>query len=733
MRWDNLRLDEPLDTGDGADLFTAGRQDRALPLIERGAVARTFDTPGFRGMTFFEVQARSVVNRVPEASRMPFRWTINPYRGCQHACTYCTSGETPVLMADGRTKPLAEVRIGDEIYGTVRHGFYRRYALTTVLAHWSTVKPAYRVILEDGTQLICSGDHRFLTERGWKHVTGTECGPLQRPHLTVNNKLMGVGGFAEPPKETAAYRRGYLCGMIRGDGTIGHYPNPDRRYPGRDDYAHQFRLALADPEGLARTANYLARVGIGCREFTFAEESATRRRVTAIRTDKRDEVWTIERMVGWPDNPSADWRKGFLAGIFDAQGSYSGGILRIPNTNPEIIGWTVSSLESFGFDFALEPRDLSSGIVYIRLRGGLREALRFFHTVDPAITRKRTIEDVALKSDAKLRVMAIERLGLDVPMYDITTGTGDFIANGVVSHNCFARNSHTYLDLDAGADFNTRVVVKVNAPGLVRKKMVSPSWAGEHIAMGTNVDCYQRAEGRYQLMPGIIGALRDAANPFSILTKGTLILRDIELLAEAAEVTEVGLNVSAGFVDKDLWRSIEPGTPAPGRRLEACATLNERGLRCGVLMGPVVPFLSDSPGQLDEAVRQIAAAGARHVMPIVLHLRPGTREWFFSWLRAQHPGLVEAYLELYGRGAYTPKAYQNRITGQVRQLAEKYGIGRPRPGSGHGTLPPRSTTARRPTAVLSPQVLNTSESPKPPEPPAPRRRSPAPPEQLTLL
>ena len=733
MRWDNLRLDEPLDTGDGADLFTAGRQDRALPLIERGAVARTFDTPGFRGMTFFEVQARSVVNRVPEASRMPFRWTINPYRGCQHACTYCTSGETPVLMADGRTKPLAEVRIGDEIYGTVRHGFYRRYALTTVLAHWSTVKPAYRVILEDGTQLICSGDHRFLTERGWKHVTGTECGPLQRPHLTVNNKLMGVGGFAEPPKETAAYRRGYLCGMIRGDGTIGHYPNPDRRYPGRDDYAHQFRLALADPEGLARTANYLARVGIGCREFTFAEESATRRRVTAIRTGKRDEVWTIEWMVGWPDNPSADWRKGFLAGIFDAEGSYSGGILRIPNTNPEIIGWTVSSLESFGFDFALEPRDLSSGIVYIRLRGGLREALRFFHTVDPAITRKRTIEDVALKSDAKLRVMAIERLGLDVPMYDITTGTGDFIANGVVSHNCFARNSHTYLDLDAGADFNTRVVVKVNAPGLVRKKMVSPSWAGEHIAMGTNVDCYQRAEGRYQLMPGIIGALRDAANPFSILTKGTLILRDIELLAEAAEVTEVGLNVSAGFVDKDLWRSIGPGTPAPGRRLEACATLNERGLRCGVLMGPVVPFLSDSPAQLDEAVRQIAAAGARHVMPIVLHLRPGTREWFFSWLRAQHPGLVEAYLELYGRGAYTPKAYQNRITGQVRQLAEKYGIGRPRPGSGHGTLPPRSTTARRPTAVLSPQVLNTSESPKPPEPPAPRRRSPAPPEQLTLL
>ncbi len=731
MRWDNLRLDEPLDTGDGEDLFTAGRRDRALPLIERGAVARTFDTPGFRGMTFYEVQAKSVVNRVPEASRMPFRWTINPYRGCQHACTYCLWGETPILMADGRTKPLAEVRAGDEIYGTVRRGFYSRYTITTVLAHWSTIKPAYRVILEDGTQLVSSGDHRFLTERGWKHVTGTECGPLRRPHLTVNNKLMGVGGFAEPPKETAAYRRGYLCGMIRGDGSVRNLPY---QQPGRSPrQIYSFRLALTDPEGLTRTADYLSRVGIRCREFTFAEESANRRRMTAIRTGRRDEVRTIEWLIGWPTDPSADWRKGFLAGIFDAEGSYSGGILRIPNTNPEIIDWTISSLRSLGFDFFLEQRNRSNGLAYVRLRGGLKETLRFFHTVDPAITRKRSIEDVAIKSDAKLRVVAVEPLGLDVPMYDITTGTGDFIANGVVSHNCFARNSHTYLDLDAGADFNTRVVVKVNAPQLVRKKMASPSWAGEHIAMGTNVDCYQRAEGRYQLMPGIIGALRDAANPFSILTKGTLILRDIELLAEAAEITEVGLNVSAGFVDKDLWRSIEPGTPAPGRRLEACATLNERGLRCGVLMGPVVPFLSDSPAQLDQAVRQIAAAGARHVMPIVLHLRPGTREWFFSWLRAQQPGLVEAYLDLYGRGAYAPKAYQNRIAGQVRELAEKYGIGRPRPGFGHGTLPPRSVTAKRPVAIPGPPDVNASESPKSPEVPTPRRCSPALPEQLTLL
>ena len=659
MRWDALRLD------DGLVSELAG-STVAVPLIERGAVARTFDTPEFRGMTFYEVMAKSIVSRVPAASRMSFNWTINPYRGCQHSCVYCIGGETPILMADGRTRPIADVRVGDEIYGTVRQGCYRHYAITTVLAHWTTVKPAYRVVLEDGTQLVCSGDHRFLTERGWKHVTGTEQGPSQRPFLTVSNALMGVGGFAEPPKENADYRRGYLCGMIRGDGEGSD----------RTRTVHRFRVPLADPEALARTNGYLARVGIGCTEFSR------------------------------PPNATLEWHKGFLAGIFDAEGSCSKGILRISSTDPDIIRWTVSSLERLGFDVALEATGLPNGLVIVRIRGGLREALRFFHTVDPAITRKRSITDVAIESDARLRVVAIESLGLDLPMYDITTRTGDFIANGVVSHNCFARSTHTYLDLDAGQDFDSKVVVKVNAPDLLRKKLASRTWQGEHIAMGTNVDCYQRTEGRYRLMPGIIGALTDAANPFSILTKGTLILRDIDLLEQASEVTDVGLNVSAGFVDNELWRSVEPGTPAPMRRLEACAALNDRGLACGVLMGPVIPYLSDSPAQLDETVRQIAAAGAIHVVPIVLHLRPGAREWFLGWLRAAHPDLAGRYEELYGKRAYAPKAYQERIAGQVRELAGKYGIGRS-PGSGR-PLGPRGgqrEPARRPETARQPEQL----------------------------
>ncbi|HLK00629.1 MAG TPA: LAGLIDADG family homing endonuclease, partial [Streptosporangiaceae bacterium] len=490
----------------------------------------------------------------------------------------------------------------------------------------------------------------------------------------TNNSLMGVGAFAEAPKETAAYRRGYLCGMIRGEGSIGHYTY--EKADSRPFTKHGFRLALVDNEALARTKAYLEQAGITCLEYPFARESATRQRMMAIRCQRRDEVWSIETAIRWPQPPGVDWRKGFLAGIFDAEGSCSQGVFRISNTDAEIISWIMSSLDQFGFSYTLEHPDRGNGMAVVRLLGGLREKLRFFLLTDPAITRKRSIDGVALKSDADLRVTAIEPLGLDLPMFDITTGTGDFIANGVVSHNCFARNTHTYLDLDAGADFNSRVVVKVNAPELLRRKLASPSWRGEHIAMGTNVDCYQRAEGKYRLMPGIIGALRDRGNPFSILTKGTLILRDIDVLASAAEVTSVGLAVSVGSTDETLWRAVEPGTPSPLRRLEACAALGDRGLGCSVLMGPVIPYLSDSPAQLEATVREIAAAGATSVTPIVLHLRPGAREWFLAWLRETHPDLVDRYARLYRRGSYAPKAYQAEISARVRDLARHYGIGR---------------------------------------------------------
>lgn len=257
---------------------------------------------------------------------------------------------------------------------------------------------------------------------------------------------------------------------------------------------------------------------------------------------------------------------------------------------------------------------------------------------------------------------------------------------------CFARKTHSYLDLDTGLGFDSQIVVKTNAGELLARHLVSPRWHGAHIAMGTNVDCYQRAEGRYRLMPGIISALRDHANPFSVLTKGTLILRDLELLKQAAEVTEVGISVSVGFTDRELWRTVEPGTPSPERRLDVVRTLADHGIGCGVLMAPVIPFLGDRPDQLRDTVRAVAEAGAQSVTPLVLHLRPGAREWFMAWLAEHHPHLVRRYERLYADGAYAPTWYQRRVTRRVHELAAEYGIGPARRGEARRLAPPGTPT-----------------------------------------
>ncbi|MFE6461432.1 Rv2578c family radical SAM protein [Streptomyces cinereoruber] len=265
---------------------------------------------------------------------------------------------------------------------------------------------------------------------------------------------------------------------------------------------------------------------------------------------------------------------------------------------------------------------------------------------------------------------------------------------------CFARRSHAYLDLDTGLGFDSQIVVKVNAPELLARQLASARWQGAHIAMGTNVDCYQRAEGRYGLMPGILTALRDRANPFSILTKGTLILRDLELLTQAARVTEVGVSVSVGFTDRELWRTVEPGAPSPQSRLDTVRALVRNGIDCGVLMAPVVPFLSDRPEQLRATVRAVAEAGAGSVTPLVLHLRPGAREWFAEWLGRHHPGLVRRYERMYADGAYAPTWYQRRITRQVHEYAAEFGIG---PAGRGGTR--RTVVPEEPDAAAAPEQL----------------------------
>ncbi len=464
-----------------------GAQDTtALPgLTQIPGLVRSVRTPEFAGVTFHEVRARRVLNEVPATSAMPFRWTVNPYRGCTHACRYCLAGDTLVLMGYGRVKPLGEVRVGDQVYGTELRNGVRHFVRTEVTAHWQTVRAAFRIELDDGTVLVASGEHRLLTGTGWRCAAGKGPDGEAWPQLTTGNSVIG----------------------------------PGRR--------------------LGRAAK--------------------------------------------------------LAGI-------------------------------------------------------------------------------AMPDDARIRVVSVEPLRVDLPMYDITTGSGDFIANGVVSHNCFARGSHTWLELDSGHGFDSEIVVKVNAAEVLARELARRTWTHEHVALGTNTDPYQRAEGRYQLMPGLIDAFAGSRTPFSVLTKGTLLRRDLPALSRAAETVPVRIGVSIAITDQSLHEAIEPGTPSPRARLDLVRAIRSAGFDCGVMLAPVLPLLTDGTVQLDAALASIAAAGATGATVVPLHLRPGAREWFMAWLAADRPDLVPAYERLYARGAYVSGSYQDRLTDRVRPLLARHGL-----------------------------------------------------------
>jgi DNA repair photolyase len=613
--------------GRGALSNPPGRFDKQqLATVDDGWYVE--ESPDSIATTLEPERARELIT-TNDSPDIPFEQSINPYRGCEHACPYCAAHETPVLMADGTTRELGYLRVGDEIYGTQRRGGHRRYVKTQVLARWEVIKAAYRISLEDGTQLTVGADHRLLTERGWKFVTGTRHGAAQRPHLTTRNQLRGTGAFAAPVCKDADYRRGYVCGMIRGDGALrtdlhgGRLPGVPRLQP-----------AARDLPGLKRLQSWLsdADVDTGRRRVALGSGSD----MPARHCDSRASVNAIRAWVAWPNAATRTWQAGFLAGLFDAQGSYDNAVLRLATADAQIAGWCTSALRTFGLPFVMEPPgcDAPEG-GGVRITGGVREHLRFFHSADPAVTGKRDMCGQLVHSTPQLRVASIEPLARAMRLIDITTGSGDYISAGVVSHNCYARPSHAYMGLSPGLDFETRIFYKADAAAVLEKQLARPGYVCKPITIGANTDPYQPAERRLKVTRSILEVLLRTRHPLTIITKGALVMRDIDLLAQLASQRLVNVGVSVTSLDPGLKRILEPRAAAPQARLRALRELSAAGVPCGALVAPVIPAINDH--EIESILEACAQAGIGWAGYVLLRLPYEIKDLFREWLEEHYP------------------------------------------------------------------------------------------------
>jgi DNA repair photolyase len=239
---------------------------------------------------------------------------------------------------------------------------------------------------------------------------------------------------------------------------------------------------------------------------------------------------------------------------------------------------------------------------------------------------------------------------------------------------CYVRAFELRADRPSDDRYGRSIRVKVNVAEVLRRELARPSWSRETVAIGAATDPYQPAEGRYRLTRACLEALGDAANPFSLITRSPMIVRDLDVLVEAAGRAEVGVVFSVPTLDEDVWRRTEPGTPPPHRRLEAVQRLVEAGIKAGVGMAPILPGISDRPEQLEQVVRAAREAGATSVWANLLYLRPGTREHFLEALARDWPEELERYDQLYGNRAYLPKKTGEPVRALVAELRAKYGI-----------------------------------------------------------
>ncbi|HZP26869.1 MAG TPA: radical SAM protein [Dehalococcoidia bacterium] len=238
---------------------------------------------------------------------------------------------------------------------------------------------------------------------------------------------------------------------------------------------------------------------------------------------------------------------------------------------------------------------------------------------------------------------------------------------------CFARGTHNYLGYDSGRDFETRIIVKINATEVLREELRRQDRPKESVLLGTACDPYQQAEAKYFITQGIVKALTQFAQPVHMLSKSPLVLRDLDLWQGLAAVTRCFIGFSVPTLDEQIWRKLEPGTAKPMKRLLAMRQLVDAGVRCGVMLAPIVPGLTDDEHHLSEVMRSARDCGASFIGANVLHLQPGTKEWFMPALRDAYPHLLPRYEKFY-RGSYAPRTYTQDVLAKVDELRDRFGF-----------------------------------------------------------
>ena len=611
---------------------------------------------------------------------------INPYRGCEHGCIYCLAPETPVLFADMSWRPLGDVRVGDELAGfdeQAAEGRPRKLRRAAVLGVWWSRKPTLRMVTES-SEVVTTADHRWLQSRSFRW-SRTE-------QLSPGRALRRLPMVTRPPI-CEDYRAGYVAGLSLGDGTF-RYP----RHWRSDKLGCPpacWRVALIDREPLERLVQYLACFGVEASIRPFNGGGRAPRPLEKVEIRSPTRLGVVGKLLH-VERSSTGYRRGFVAGFFDAEGGSSTS-LRISQMDVGTLARVAGYARSLGFDFELERREGKAST--IRLVGSLAERMRFFTTVAPAIRRKIDSLWGRMPPTSPERIEAIEP-GARRDVVDIQTSTGTFYAAGLATHNCFARPTHEYLGYSAGLDFETRILVKHELPDLLRAALSAKSWKPQTIGISGVTDAYQPIERKLRITRRALEVLADFRNPAGIITKSRLVVRDVDVLQELARHDAVSVTISLTSLDPELARRMEPRAAQPNARLWAVEQLARAGVPVGVNLAPIVPGLTEH--EIPALVAAAREAGAQWAGWQLLRLPYAVKDLFAEWLAEHYPDRREKILHRIadlreGKLNETRFGVRQRGTGiWAEQIAELVALARRKVGM-RGSGPKLSAAAfRRP-------------------------------------